>query len=138
MLLLVKLASTYSLRRQYYCFLAKSDEELLSMSDIDIFEIERNGNKLYNAEIDALDREVFGLSGLYGRDWVKKQRMSLKRIIGKETGQNSKGDVTIASKFISTRDLVCKSDFSYHKDSIENTGETVKRRSASKNEKPKW
>ena len=98
---------------------AKSDGELLTMADVDIAAIAKHGQQLYNApeesvgsssSLDSSSSSASTVHAVYSRGWIKQQRVALKRRLGAETGRAGAGAVAAASKFLSTKELLRRSD----------------------------
>lgn len=77
------------------------------MEDLNITSITSNGKKLFNAPDES---SSVNIHEVYSRGWIKKQRLALKRRLGVETSRQQRGDVAIATKFVSTKELLARSD----------------------------
>jgi hypothetical protein len=91
------------------------------MADLDISAINANGHKLHNTADEtappvdgdspsSLSPQQSGFE-VYSRGWVKQQRVALKRRLGVEaTRQQKRQAVSVATKFVSTKDLLARAD----------------------------
>lgn len=88
------------------------------MADIDITSIARHGKKLYNAPEESTSASSLlsaaKVREVYSRGWIKQQRAALKRRLGSETAAGRpaqhRRDVAAATKFISTKELLQRTD----------------------------
>jgi hypothetical protein len=95
----------------YACVcIAVSDGDLLTMADVDITSLAKSGKKLFNAPDDTMMPSSADVKEVYSRGWVKKQRVALKRRLGVETAQQQRRDVSVATKFVSTKELLRRTD----------------------------